>query len=765
MNFTIQNIQRHKNYNSFVGQNCLKSADNNGISFGSLSGKIAQVGNKLTKSSVHFSDYNIRKANLDVVLGGEFSKIEDELKGLSSKVFNFNKRIVFDDNGGVTFIEDGILPKFLKSALYPFKDLWLDVANWALRGMAGFKRVPIVSNFANNALNNGVLAKRAGALNAEELFCIMQGSFSDIAKNEKSMLKLKDKLARHIVERTKEQAAINLTDSPHLIVENMLHAASNIKGNYKTADERTLNRICTGMVSATIAGVDFYNISRMQNDDDALAKKSQKKRFKQESSRILMSAGMTFLTLGALSKYANANKYVALFTIGGTTLISEILSRLLNGMPLRPLKPDEAKDFAYHKHKKRAKNNVASKSADNNVSALPNDINSFIRELSKSQDDKTLKFRGVDKSKENATVLNLKNIAKVVGVLLGSGLAVCFARSRSDKFNTLLKNIRNGMDDAYNLITKKDFWVSYDEMLKIINKISDDYKMTECAQRLKDALQSNKYERVVRNINGNDVEFVKLGKVDKKVIAPLIKAITYPFGFIWGVIRFPIKITRGLFEKEASKNLSKVTSGDLMGIYKVYNKANNKLKNGKITTAEFDNYIKRKVLIAAENKTGKSTYKNSSLAAISRPLVTLIASYFFVNDYRNEVLITSGGKDVEGANAVAKERIMHKVSNFFFNSLLMNLFNSVFETAYHGSLLGAATVAAATEFTNENLIRKSIGVPTKKMTREEIIEHDRQNLERDDFWGKYFRFMSKITGKKTISQKVQEQEKKKAQKA
>ena len=57
-----------------------------------------------------------------------------------------------------------------------------------------------------------------------------------------------------------------------------------------------------------------------------------------------MSAGMTFLTLGALSKYANSNKYVALFTIAGTTLISEILSRIMSGMPLRPLKPEEAKD-------------------------------------------------------------------------------------------------------------------------------------------------------------------------------------------------------------------------------------------------------------------------------------------------------------------------------------------------------------------------------------------------------------------------------------
>ena len=248
-------------------------------------------------------------------------------------------------------------------------------------------------------------------------------------------------------------------------------------------------------------------------------------------------------------------------------------------------------------------------------------------------------------------------------------------------------------------------------------------------------------------------------------MAPIIKAVTYPFGFVWGVVRFPTKIMRGLFEKEASKDLSKINSEDLMSLYKIYDKAKNKLDAGKITPDEFSKLIKRKTIIAAENKTGKSTYKNSSLAAISRPLVTLIASYFFVNDYRNEVLITSHGEDVEGANAVAKERVMHKVSNFFFNSLLMNLFNSVFETAYHGSLLGAGAVAAATEFTNENLIRKSIGVPTKKMSRAEIQEHDRQNLERNDFWGKYFRFMSKLTGKKTISQKVEDQEKKKAQKA
>lgn len=753
------------------------NSKNQEINFTGLGSTLSTVGNKLTKSSVHFSDYNIRKDQLNKLFGDEFSVMEKEFRDLSSEFLKFDKKIIFDKNGGVTFVEDGILPKFLKSAAYPFKDLWLDVTSWALRGVSRLEKVPVLSDGAKNLLNSSVLQKRANAKNAEEIFCIMQGAFSDIASNEKAFNKLTNSAMQHIRPRAAQALADDFSDTPETVLHNMLHAASSVKGNYKTADERTINRICTGFVSATMAGIDFYNISRMQNDDDALAKKSQKKRFKQESSRILMSAGMTFLTLGALSKYANSNKYVALFTIAGTTLISEILSRLMSGMPLRPLKPEEAKDYSYHKHDKKHKNE--NKEVQDNKGTEIKNVQTTLNEpdsavfgqfvVNKADNSAVqTKFKGLkaDKKKDNNdTPLNAQNLLKAFGVLLVAGLGVCFARSRNEKFNSLLKNIRAGMDDAVDLLTKKDYLVPLDNARGMLDKISNDFGLTDFSKKLSTALESDKYTKIIKQVDGKNVEYVKLGRVDKKIVAPIIKAVTYPFGFVWGVIRFPTKIVRGLFEKEASKDLSKVNSEDLMSLYKIYDKAKNKLDAGKITPDEFSKLIKRKTIIAVENKTGKSTYKNSSLAAISRPLVTLIASYFFVNDYRNEVLITSHGEDVEGANAVAKERVMHKVSNFFFNSLLMNLFNSVFETAYHGSLLGAGAVAAATEFTNENLIRKSIGVPTKKMSREEIIEHDRQNLERDDFWGKYFRFMSKLTGKKTISQKVQDQEKKKAQKA
>ncbi len=737
---------------------------------------------KLTKSTSVFSNANQKEKLINDLFGGELVKIQDELFEIWGKK-GYEARIKKTANDVITLTDDGILPKFFKSALYPVKDLWLDITNWALGGLSKVKKIKPVSNFAKKGLELGPLKKRANTKKAEELFCIIQGAYADISKGEAPVQRKAIKKVTQKLTGALPQAEVGKKNGAETILQNMLHATGSVKGNYKTADERTINRICTGLVSASMAGIDFYNISRMQNDDDALAKKSQKKRFKQESSRILMSAAMTFLTLGALSKYANANKYIALATITGTTLVSEVLSRIFGGMPLRPLSPDEARIYAQNQHgKKKAKK---SDKADK-VVEQPKVINSkdtpeiFTKFLTGSQNvsqsannsvaakPQEMKFKGADKEKtkeKEADILNLSNFLKLLGGLFGAGMVVCIARCRSKRFDEMLKRVRRGMDDAYDMITKKDYLVPLDRLNSIVNKIDKDYNMHQYAQKYREAINSDDYKRVIKKIGGKDVEYIKLGSVDKKVIAPLVKAITYPFGFVWGVIRFPVKTVRTIFQKEGAKGSSGVKKEDLIGFYKTFDKAVKKAESGKMTDNELQNYIKRKIIMSVEDKTGKSTYKNSSLAAISRPFVTLIASYFFVNDYRNEVLIASQGKDVEGANAVAKERIMHKVSNFFFNSMFMNLFNSVFETAYHGSLIGAGAVAAATEFTNENTIRKSIGVPTRKMTKAQIEEHDRQNLTRDDFWGKYFRFMSKLTGKKTISQKAQDEAKKKAQKA
>ena len=100
---------------------------------------------------------------------------------------------------------------------------------------------------SNGADNIKIIAKienAKGVKNAEEIFCIMQGAFSDIASNEKTFNKLTNSAMQHIRPRAAQALAGDFSDTPETVLHNMLHAASSVKGNYKTADERTINRIC-----------------------------------------------------------------------------------------------------------------------------------------------------------------------------------------------------------------------------------------------------------------------------------------------------------------------------------------------------------------------------------------------------------------------------------------------------------------------------------------------------------------------------------------
>ena len=86
----------------------------------------------------------------------------------------------------------------------------------------------------------------------------------------------------------------------------------------------------------------------------------------------------------------------------------------------------------------------------------------------------------------------------------------------------------------------------------------------------------------------------------------------------------------------------------------------------------YDNTVKNPNEIAKtiKDRTRKvgDVQETGQLALISRTFVTILSSYFFVNDYYNEALIKSEGKDVEGAKVKRKEKIGHKVINFITNS-------------------------------------------------------------------------------------------------
>ena len=147
--------------------------------------------------------------------------------------------------------------------------------------------------------------------------------------------------------------------------------------------------------------------------------------------------------------------------------------------------------------------------------------------------------------------------------------------------------------------------------------------------------------------------------------------------------------------------------------------------------------------------------ETGDIAALSRTLVTLISSYFFVNDYRNKVLIESNGKDIDKANEVTRERIGHKLSNFVINGTLMNVANTLFIKPLNSSLLAATMIATGTEICNELGIRKVICQPSKEMeSKEAILEYEQNQLNRGGVMGAWTRIFKKITGKKSLSEKA-----------
>ena len=117
-------------------------------------------------------------------------------------------------------------------------------------------------------------------------------------------------------------------------------------------------------------------------------------------------------------------------------------------------------------------------------------------------------------------------------------------------------------------------------------------------------------------------------------------------------------------------------------------------------------------------------------------------------------MLKSNGEDKEGAWQKAKERIVQRISSLMYSSMFIKLFNSTFEAQYHQSLIGMSAITATSQTAMEITSRSSIGMPILKKTKEEIEQLEERNENARGLKGKYFQFMSKLIGKKKLSQRT-----------
>ncbi len=653
------------------------------------------------------------------------------------------------------------------------------------------------TNFINRALD-----RRVAENNARDAFYRLSGVFKKAGEGIDEVNKHKMNLSEF---EAHENIVAKIKSNIEGLASGSITQASKKVGKYNTKTERAWNRLGTGFVSATFAATDFYNISMLQNDDPEKANKSGQKRFMQDMRRQALTAGITYIVLGALQESVNKSILAGALSLGGVTLISEVLSRKMGGIPLKPLSPEEAAKYADKQEKKRLKkeqkeqndtDKTEKDSAKPLVSALSAiNIDDYIKTagngayVRNSQDDvfnifadklqsqgKMLSFTAKssgsddDKQAENSdgkkkTSGIASKVAKGALAVVGASLAIGFLRTKNVLgIDDFMKSVSKKYNDILTKLSSKRLIMPEDDVDGFLdyltnNNFKEQYKILDdtLGNLRKHGRLSGQAPVVKKYIPEKELNptgfYYDLGYVESKGKKTLVHVLTYPINTIGRFMSNVNHVIRKMFgaskpEGAGDTKISKRAAAEFMEKYA-----------GKYRDAvsKDETFAFKKELEDAFTRhfsEANSKNKNTTLAMMSRFLITIISGYFFVNDYRNEVLIESKGQDVERANSTMKERIGHKAANFVLNSLFMDIFNTTFESIYLGSVPGATAVAMATEFTNETAVRASICTPTSKMSRDELIQYENERLNDDGLKGNYYRAFMKLTGKKPLSEKA-----------
>ncbi len=328
---------------------------------------------------------------------------------------------------------------------------------------------------------------------------------------------------------------------------------------------------------------------------------------------------------------------------------------------------------------------------------------------------------------------------------------------------------------------------NYNKAKKLIHKIAEDYEFTfENRFKIDDAAENlklfNEAVSKLRNINPEaaqsyaDIienaakeELVSLGKKNIPVVKELADFVTEPVKFIWGTITLPYKhfakyianwikpeaiLPEYVKEQElVATTINRITKKPFFKLPMIFgeHKGIAKIDYAKDDFAEYMN----KQFNKGFNTTTMSSLSNSDLSALAKNTSTAATIWFLMTDNHNMVMQKSNGENKQQAVTKAKERLVQETSRTFYNVMFINLFNNTFRSLYNSSLFGAQTVNTASTLVGEYLNRTLIGMPVKKQTRDEIIDKEYKHITDPGIKGDFFRFMSRLTGKKVLSQREQ----------
>lgn len=511
-------------------------------------------------------------------------------------------------------------------------------------------------------------------------------------------------------------------------------------GNYDTKHERALNRLVSGLPPAIFLANDAYNLSRMMDDDPNQAKKEKKTRFKQEVSRILTSGYLTLVTLGALQKYINNSKLGIMLMTGSTVLVTEMFSRLSNGKHITRLTPEEARA-------ENLKNNAPEK------------------------DIKPVKsFKGNDKpaapKEQQKPLLSFSTIMKASAAVIATGFALKGARHFVPALDNGIKKLQKPFNNFYKRISvNPEYKIPVEKFENIMAKLTE-AGLEDQVSDFRNLVKNIKVKEFDKNL-GKEIEVINLGAKDKKakIAADFVIA---PFKFVWNTITLPYNLTNKAVKmiagwmpkkevvktaeeiaKETAKAAQARNAKDIQSLQYALDRIGNVALSGKKTPKELKDFVMDSMM-KGFNVDSMSNLSNSDLSNLAKTAATAATLWFLMTDNYNMVMLKSNGNDVEGANTKFKERFVQEGSRLFYQTLLIDLFNSTFRSQYNSSLMGMSWITLTNTTLGEWLTRKSVGVPVGMYSRDELIAIEEKQNNATGLLKGYYNFMQRLTGKRSI---------------
>ncbi len=746
--FRIDDKRHYKEYMSpnsqFNNQDIKRplKINHSDLSFKGLSLKLYKPLNK-TYSATEFLEF------ADKYIG----KMGRELfEDITVKHANETKKLIFVSNDNISIAKKTIPHLAWDNAIYLFKILPGDLLNGLVEA---FGKIPGLKKWSAKTLERPMFKNIRQRSKLESKVNSLTGliTYRDIKLKQKTEAFAK-KAGKKVSELTQDEIAQITSDFnkslESSIFQTQLKQFDPKSGNYDTKHERALNRLVSGLPPAVFLANDAYNLSRMMDDDPHEADKERKIRFKQEVSRILTSGYLTLITMGAFQSFINKSRAGIMLTTGITVLVTEMFSRLSNGKHITRLTPEQARAENERNHAPEAKIKPTENKQQISSTGLPN-------QKPKEQQKPLLSFDTVMKA--SAAILGIgyaikgfKNIPAVQKAALK--YFDNLKANNLEKFEKLgIGNVK--LEDAVELFEKKVLYKPFTDLYKFLSTqefhVSPE-KFDKVVAALKDydPIFAAKYEKIgrenLKTVNGET--FIDLGTKNRK-IQPLVKFVIAPFKFIWNAVTLPYWMIdeklMSVFRKAKPKKATKDIEALATGFDRIARQALKKNFNKE----QFHDFLQVNFL-KAFNQDSLSSVSNAELSNLAKTAASIATIWFLMTDNYNMVMLKSNGNDKEGANTKFKERFVQEGSRLFYQTLLIDLFNSTFRNQYNSSLLGMSWITLIDTTLGEILTRSSVGTPCKAHTRDELIDIETKQNNSTGFTKKYYNFMQRLTGKRAI---------------